>query len=81
MFEVVEAGLIISSQVGGVRQVNKGPRKSESEKTETKPVKVTSEDIEEFGEEKKDKSSTAIISGAKTGNLTNQHLSISHLTF
>ena len=72
---------MISSQVGGVRQVNKGPRKSESEKTETKPVKVTSEDIEEFGEEKKDKSSTAIISGAKTGNLTNQPLSLSHPTF
>ena len=78
MFEVVEAGLMISSQVGGVRQVNKGPRKSESEKTETKPVKVAAEDLEEFGEEKKDKSSTAIISGAKTGNLTSLPLSISH---
>ena len=67
---------MISTQVGGVRQVNKGPRKSESEKTEAKPAKVTPEDVEEFGEDKKEKSSTAIISGAKTGNLTtNQNLS------
>ena len=54
-------------QVGGVRQVNKAGRRSESDKTE-KPAKATAEDIEEFGEDKKEKQSTAIISGAKTGN-------------
>ena len=39
------------------------PRKSESEKTD----KPTKEDIEEFGEDKKEKQSTAVVSGAKTG--------------
>ena len=54
-------------KVGGVRQVNKVGRRSESDKTE-KPAKATAEDIEEFGEDKKEKPSTAIVSGAKTGN-------------
>ena len=40
------------------------PRKSESDKV---PVKPTAEDIEEFGEDKKEKQSTAVVSGAKTG--------------
>merc|ERR1711953_1049065 len=53
-------------KVGGVCQVNKAGRRSESDKTE-KPAKATAEDIEEFGEDKKEKQSTAIISGAKTG--------------
>ena len=47
--------------------MNKAGRRSESDKTE-KPAKATAEDIEEFGEDKKEKQSTAIISGAKTGN-------------
>ena len=70
-------------QVGGVRQVNKGARKSESDKTETKPAKVTPEDLEEFGEDKKEKSSTAIVSGAKTGKSTKQQslTMISHCRF
>ena len=63
-------------EVGGVRQVNKGARKSESEKTESKPVKATPEDLEEFGEDKKEKPSTTIISGAKTGKLENNYFSI-----
>ena len=54
---------ILCCQVGGVRQVMK-PRKSESDKV---PVKPTAEDIEEFGEDKKEKQSTAVVSGAKTG--------------
>ena len=61
---------ILPCQVGGVRQVNKGARKSESDKTDAKPAKVTPEDLEEFGEDKKEKPSTAIVSGAKTGNFT-----------
>ena len=47
-----------------MRQVVK-PRKSESDKA---PVKPSPEDIEEFGEDKKEKQSdTTIVSGAKTG--------------
>ena len=56
-----------------MRQVTK-PRKSESEKTEK--VKPTAEDIEEFGEDKKEKQSTAVVSGAKTG----QQLHYIHLS-
>ena len=60
--------MIISSwsvfQVGGVRQVIK-PRKSESDKTDK--VKPTAEDVEEFGEDKKEKQDTTVVSGAKTG--------------
>ena len=52
------------SQVGGVRQVIK-PRKSESDKTDK--VKPTAEDVEEFGEDKKEKQDTTVVSGAKTG--------------
>lgn len=51
-------------QVGGVRQVIK-PRKSESDKTDK--VKPTAEDVEEFGEDKKEKQDTTVVSGAKTG--------------
>ena len=51
-------------QVGGVRQVIK-PRKSESDKTEK--VKPTAEDVEEFGEDKKEKETSTVVSGAKTG--------------
>ena len=71
----------MSCQVGGVRQVNKGPRKSESEKTDAKPAKVTPEDLEEFGEDKKEKPSTAIVSGAKTGNFSKPQYLISPPTF
>ena len=53
-----------SSQVGGVRQVIR-PRKSESDKTDK--AKPSEEEVEEFGEEKKEKPSTAVVSGAKTG--------------
>ena len=42
------------------------PRKSESEKAPA--VKPSAEDIEEFGEEKKEKAAnTSVVSGAKTG--------------
>ena len=75
------AGRWDSCQVGGVRQVNKGPRKSESDKTETKPAKATPEDLEEFGEDKKEKSSTAIVSGAKTGNFIRPKSGIPLLIF
>ena len=51
-------------QVGGVRQVIR-PRKSESDKTDK--AKPSEEEVEEFGEEKKEKPSTAVVSGAKTG--------------
>ena len=47
-----------------MRQVIK-PRKSESDKTEK--VKPTAEDVEEFGEDKKEKQDTTVVSGAKTG--------------
>ena len=52
-----------------MRQVIK-PRKSESEKTE----KPTKEEIEEFGEDKKEKLSTAVVSGAKTGQSLHCHV-------
>ena len=54
-------------QVGGVRQVTR-PRKSESEKPEK--AKPSDEDVEEFGEDKKEKQSTAVVSGAKTGDVS-----------
>ena len=41
------------------------PRKSESDKTDK--AKPSEEEVEEFGEEKKEKPSTAVVSGAKTG--------------
>jgi len=42
------------------------PRKSESEKAPA--VKPSQEDIEEFGEDKKEKAAnTSVVSGAKTG--------------
>lgn len=47
-----------------MRQVNK-PRKSESEPADK--VKPTAEDVEEFGEDKKEKETTTVVSGAKTG--------------
>ena len=47
-----------------MRQVNK-PRKSESDKTDK--VKPTAEEVEEFGEDKKEKETTTVVSGAKTG--------------
>ena len=44
------------------------PRKSESEKAPA--VKPSPEDIEEFGEDKKEKTAnTSVVSGAKTGNI------------
>ena len=44
------------------------PRKSESEKAPT--VKPSQEDIEEFGEDKKEKAAnTSVVSGAKTGKV------------
>jgi len=59
----MKGGHAPAQKVGGVRQVVK-PRKSESDKA---PVKPTAEDIEEFGEDKLEKSSTTVVSGAKTG--------------
>eukprot|EP00088_Acartia_fossae_P062930 TRINITY_DN76376_c0_g1_i1.p1 TRINITY_DN76376_c0_g1~~TRINITY_DN76376_c0_g1_i1.p1 ORF type:complete len:105 (+),score=36.71 TRINITY_DN76376_c0_g1_i1:45-359(+) len=59
----MKGGHAPAQKVGGVRQVVK-PRKSESDKV---PVKPTAEEIEEFGEDKKEKQSTAVVSGAKTG--------------
>jgi len=60
----LKGGHAPATKVGGVRQVVK-PRKSESDKV---PVKPSAEDIEEFGEDKKEKQSeTTIVSGAKTG--------------
>ena len=47
-----------------MRQVIK-PRKSESDKTDK--VKPTAEDVEEFGEDKKEKETSTVVSGAKTG--------------
>ena len=44
------------------------PRKSESEKPEK--AKPSDEDVEEFGEDKKEKQSTAVVSGAKTGEFS-----------
>ena len=38
---------------------------------------MTPEDLEEFGEEKKEKPSTAIVSGAKTGKITKPKSEIS----
>ena len=38
---------------------------------------MTPEDLEEFGEDKKEKPSTAIISGAKTGNFTKPNCVVS----
>ena len=58
-------------QVGGVRQVIK-PRKSESDKTDK--VKPTAEDVEEFGEDKKEKETSTVVSGAKTGE--GEHYSV-----
>ena len=43
------------------------PRKSESDNSEN--VKPTAQDVEEFGEDKKEKETTTVVSGAKTGGL------------
>ena len=43
------------------------PRKSESDNSEN--VKPTAQDVEEFGEDKKEKETTTVVSGAKTGEL------------
>ena len=50
-----------------MRQVNTKPRKSESDNSEN--VKPTAQDVEEFGEDKKEKETTTVVSGAKTGGL------------
>ena len=48
-----------------MRQVSNKPRKSESDNAEN--VKPTAQDVEEFGEDKKEKETTTVVSGAKTG--------------
>jgi len=60
----LKGGHAPAQKVGGVRQVIR-PRKSESDKTDK--AKPSEEEVEEFGEEKKEKPSTAVVSGAKTG--------------
>jgi len=60
----LKGGHAPAAKVGGVRQVIK-PRKSESDKTDK--VKPTAEDVEEFGEDKKEKETSTVVSGAKTG--------------
>ncbi|XP_023329185.1 death-associated protein 1 [Eurytemora carolleeae] len=50
-------------KVGGMRVVQKAPREDKSES----PVKPTDEEIEEFGEDKKEKNADIVVSGAKMG--------------
>jgi len=59
-----------AQKVGGVRMVAKStPTKNEPEKA--KDEKPTEEEVEEFGEDKEVKRSTnAVVSGAKTGEIT-----------
>ena len=62
-----------------MRQVSSKPRKSESDNAEN--VKPTAQDVEEFGEDKKEKETTTVVSGAKTGGLVIQCLLILYWYF